>query len=422
MCIHKQTSPLKHLMQGRFYLNRDPLYFSYKLDYLRNDCTLPANLPHENEREMARIRQEFDYFCIAGVYPPTKTWAEQLRDGEYTVCRLEVENVSDSEEEGGEGEEGGGGGSTLVLGETALSYDGTYVAATYARRSLDDSDTYLFYLVYVWDLTNTGEGGAEDYCLDSYSHEAKGFASHGNEVSYLVHDRIHVCDMERIVSGEGPDSAVGRIVMGKERLGTMRGQSMNGDLVTSLSRTHIAVMGEGTGVIMVWDRATGQCVRTLSGLSCSFLRGTLFIHARRNSTEIHVLNLIAPESAPPVKSFSGVQWGGLLRKPGSEAIVPFSFDFMPNKFERSSSLAFSVLDYNAGVKVCDRRVPLFTSQRRRTPRMCFSLRATQCVFLMSPLVLSMSTTANTRVTGVTTAAITPPRKCTLRALTSAVAR
>ena len=58
-----------HTAQGRAFLDRDPAYFSYVLDYLRNGGALPPNLPTD-ESELERVKEEFDYFCLSGAFSP----------------------------------------------------------------------------------------------------------------------------------------------------------------------------------------------------------------------------------------------------------------------------------------------------------------------------------------------------------------
>ena len=61
---------------GRVVINRDPKYFGYVLDFLRNGGVLPRNLPRD-EAERERVKQEFQFFryvclvcdewCLGGV-------------------------------------------------------------------------------------------------------------------------------------------------------------------------------------------------------------------------------------------------------------------------------------------------------------------------------------------------------------------
>lgn len=77
--------------QNRIYVDRNPRYFEYVLDFLRNGGDeLPANLP-ASEAEMDRIRAEFDYFCLSDyAFRREQTLAELLSKGDYQLSTLEL--------------------------------------------------------------------------------------------------------------------------------------------------------------------------------------------------------------------------------------------------------------------------------------------------------------------------------------------
>ena len=86
-------------VSGRILIDRDPKYFGFVLNYLRNGCTLPANLPTD-EAELGRVMEEFDYFCIdafetpRGSLPVTahsqaRSMVGALSCGQYETITLE---------------------------------------------------------------------------------------------------------------------------------------------------------------------------------------------------------------------------------------------------------------------------------------------------------------------------------------------
>ena len=92
------TRTQKHIHQvatdneGRFLIDRNPRYFAYVLDYLRNGGVLPGNLPseEEEEEEYIRVREEFDYFLLtADAFPEgSRTLAEMVEEGMYVTETL----------------------------------------------------------------------------------------------------------------------------------------------------------------------------------------------------------------------------------------------------------------------------------------------------------------------------------------------
>jgi hypothetical protein len=98
--------PLQRDPQNRIFIDRQPRYFQYVLDYLRNDCELPANLPADPQ-ELAMVRREFDYFLIPAFEPPpgismaralsesmvvmeTIRWPDTLAGRDYELVHVEV--------------------------------------------------------------------------------------------------------------------------------------------------------------------------------------------------------------------------------------------------------------------------------------------------------------------------------------------
>ena len=64
--------------EGYYFLDRDPKYACIVLDFLRNGGRLPANMPHPDDPEYARIREEFDRLLHAG--------GRRLRDATEGYC------------------------------------------------------------------------------------------------------------------------------------------------------------------------------------------------------------------------------------------------------------------------------------------------------------------------------------------------
>ena len=78
--------------QSRYFINRDPEYFLYVLDYYRNGVVLPANMPHPSDPKYARIRQEFDYFLPGNTLFPDRsrpTIVEAMAEGNFKIQTLE---------------------------------------------------------------------------------------------------------------------------------------------------------------------------------------------------------------------------------------------------------------------------------------------------------------------------------------------
>jgi hypothetical protein len=80
--------PLQRDPQNRIFIDRQPRYFQYVLDYLRNDCELPANLPADPQ-ELAMVRREFDYFLIPAFEPRTTRVARAFSEGRVIKETLE---------------------------------------------------------------------------------------------------------------------------------------------------------------------------------------------------------------------------------------------------------------------------------------------------------------------------------------------
>ena len=74
--------------EGYYFLDRDPTYVHYVLEFLRNGGRLPANMPHPSDPEYARIREEFDYFLLSDVAfgPARKSIVAEFGAGR---CRVE---------------------------------------------------------------------------------------------------------------------------------------------------------------------------------------------------------------------------------------------------------------------------------------------------------------------------------------------
>ena len=76
------------------FINRNPRYFEYVLDYLRNGGQLPPNLPASIE-ELDRIREEFEYFLLPCVDEfGTNRSVRQFALGWYTVRDLDFRATS----------------------------------------------------------------------------------------------------------------------------------------------------------------------------------------------------------------------------------------------------------------------------------------------------------------------------------------
>ena len=95
------------------------------------------------------MKEEFNYFCLFDAFPsppPLKTWTEQLRDGEYTLTTLSpltsIDGVGVTE-------------TKLVLGETALSDDGEYLARLYACTLVGGG---VVHTLQCWRLGDASDG------------------------------------------------------------------------------------------------------------------------------------------------------------------------------------------------------------------------------------------------------------------------
>lgn len=75
---------------GRVYLNRDPKYFDYVLEYLRSGGKAPSSLPAD-ERERCRVLEEFDYFLLD---PFSNNPAHLVANSAYTATNLTSEHHS----------------------------------------------------------------------------------------------------------------------------------------------------------------------------------------------------------------------------------------------------------------------------------------------------------------------------------------
>ena len=73
--------------EGYYFLDRDPTYVHYVLEFLRNGGRLPANMPPPSDPEYARIREEFDYFLLADV-AFQKSLVEHIREDAFEVETL----------------------------------------------------------------------------------------------------------------------------------------------------------------------------------------------------------------------------------------------------------------------------------------------------------------------------------------------
>ena len=283
-------------------MDRDSELFSYVLDYLRNGGTLPP-LPRDDPELVQRIRSEFDYFCMADALP-TKTWVEKLRDHEYTTTLLYPDMLWGGYVEA----------KWRKFEEFVFSGDGEYAAfLVYTRDVLptpevweaidagEDIETYMVYTQTLFGMAvEDGIGGG--YALaggKASSRYPRGLSAHDHELAFLADGRtVHIVDIRR----RHPNNLVQTL--------TYSGDAGRwGFKETVLHGTHAVAHGY-PGRVVVWDRATSQCVQSIDIPSLSHyyllpdaLPGPRLAVMEDGRCSVH--DLSSPADSPPVLEILG---------------------------------------------------------------------------------------------------------------------
>ena len=69
-CLDSNFAPPIEI-EGKVFLDRNPIVFGYILDYLRDGCHVMVDLPSNNNEEalLQRLRTDADYFGLDGFSP-----------------------------------------------------------------------------------------------------------------------------------------------------------------------------------------------------------------------------------------------------------------------------------------------------------------------------------------------------------------
>ena len=260
------------------FLNRDPQYFGYVLDYLRNGGSLPANLPLE-EAELARVREEFDFFCMGDLFGK-KSLVELMAAKDYTSRSLRPSKTVSV--------------PTVQLG--FLSVDGAYAAILYQGVKAEGRSRWL----EACELDSDRPG----YFLHAPGAEP----SLGSFICGFRHEVAFVSGTDIVVVDMRKSHAEGNIAQ------TIHGNWEVGDaqdtLCVSLTDKYVVTADAALGHTTVWDRQSGQLARTVEVRgTCVGARDTRLFFHNDVVHECQVIELSLPTDSPPITQFADFALG-----------------------------------------------------------------------------------------------------------------